>query len=97
MTQPTLLANLYKFILGSRRVDVAALRRRFPDEFVLEQPGASRRCASRALNEALCFLLNEGVIVITPRGKLIHRSAWKEHKQLRVDRQSLRHPEVEAN
>jgi hypothetical protein len=97
MTKPTLLSDLYNFIRGSRRVDVAALRARFPHEFSAHGPTVEPGIASRSLNEALCILLGKGLVHITPRGKLVHGSAWRALQQVRLERRSLQSPEVEAN
>lgn len=96
MTQPTLLAHLYKFILESAGVDVAALQARFPEEFAASKDPGSQG-ASRALSDALCFLLDEKLVVISTRGQLVHRSVWKAHAQIRLERSLPRSREVGAN
>jgi hypothetical protein len=41
---------------------------------------------SQRLSDALQFLLAEEVVVVNRRGRLVHVNAWKEKKQIRIER-----------
>ena len=111
MTQITLLARLYKFIVESRCVRLTDLKGRFPEEFT-ERRSASRgdpRASdphgsgtetgriSQRLSDALRFLLTEEVIVVNRRGRLVHVNAWKEKSQIRLERAWLGAREISGN
>jgi len=103
MTQPTLLARLYKYLVESRCVRITDLQARFPDEFTAHvADGDSPADAelgrfSQQLSDALQFLLDEEVVLVNRRGRLIHVSAWKEKTQIRIERAFLGSREVGAN
>jgi hypothetical protein len=103
MTQPTLLARLYKYLVESRCVRITDLKVRFPEEFTEEAPdgeagsGASFGRFSQRLSDALQFLLDEEVVLVNRRGRLVHVSAWKEKSQIRIERAFQASREVGAN
>ena len=90
MTQPTLLARLYKYIVESRCIRITDLKARFPEEFTEpahdEGSGADIGRFSQRLSDALQFLLDEEVVLVNRRGRLVHVSAWKEKSQIRIER-----------
>ena len=113
MTQPTLLARLYKFIAESRCVRLTDLKGRFPEEFTEPALGSQRRldptCGgptssanemgrlSQSLSDALRILLAEEVVIVNRRGRLVHVSAWKEKSRIRVERAHLGRREILGN
>lgn len=100
MTQPTLLARLYKYLVESRCVRITDLKVRFPEEFTEHTADGDATSAGRfsqRLSDALQFLLDEGVVLVNRRGRLVHVSAWKEKSQIRIERTFQDSREVGAN
>jgi hypothetical protein len=101
MTQPTLLARLYKYIVEARCIRITDLKVRFPEEFTHEceegHTGADFGRFSQRLSDALQFLLDEEVVLVNRRGRLVHVSAWKEKSQIRIERALIASQSVGAN
>jgi hypothetical protein len=113
MTQPTLLARLYKFIAESRSVRLTDLKGRFPEEFTepavrsqhhldphrSDSTGSANELGrlSQSLSDALRFLLAEEVVVVNRRGRLVHVNAWKEKSRIRIERAHLGQREILGN
>lgn len=90
MSKPTLLAELYHFLLDSGVVHFAELEARFPNEFRVEPEAGDTRASSHtalggsnvgprrmseAMKDAICFLLAEEFVEFLSSGSLVRRHA----------------------
>ncbi|MFN0241964.1 MAG: hypothetical protein ACKVWV_03660 [Planctomycetota bacterium] len=89
MSKPTLLTELYYFLLDLGVVHFSELEARFPNEFRVEleagdtcaSPTVSgssplgRRQMSDAMKDAICFLLAEEFVEFLSSGSLVRRHA----------------------
>lgn len=96
MSKPTLLAELYQFLLDSGAVHFSQLEARFPNEFrstpsehgftratgsSLENSALGRRWMSEAMKDAICFLIAEDFVELLPSGTIVRRHATMERSQ----------------